>query len=342
MNITVSDQTIDVIIPWVDDNDSAWQALKDKYKEVSSADKSNSRYRDWDNLKYIFRGIEQFWPWINKVYLVTCGQRPQWLNLNHEKLIHVNHNEYIPKEYLPTFNSHTIELNLHRIENLSERFIYLNDDFFPLRPMKPTDFFRDGFPCDSALQQNLLSIYVPGDTNILYIDFTNLGLINAHFRKPNVTHRHFSKWYGPYLGLHGMIQALTKANQHFFTGFYMHHSAQSFLKSTFKTVWDNYPEYLHKHCLHKFRQNTDVNQWLIRYWQLAENKFSPYSMKHRKLYCVSTQNVDEILAVIKNQQCDIITINDSPGLSHDDFLQVKQQINQALDSLLPYKSSFEI
>ena len=99
---------IDVAIPWVDGNDPEWQKLKDQYSEVKSADKSDSRYRDWDNLIFLFRGIEKFWPWVNRVFLITCGQKPQWLNVNCEKLILVNHSDYIPKEYFPTFNSNTI------------------------------------------------------------------------------------------------------------------------------------------------------------------------------------------------------------------------------------------
>ena len=336
------DMNIDVVIPWVDGSDHNWQKLKDQYKGLKSADKSDSRYRDWDNLQYVFRGIEKFWPWVNRVFLVTCGQKPQWLNTNCEKLRLINHKDYISNEYLPTFNSHTIELNLHRIEELSEHFIYMNDDFFPIRPLKPTDFFKNGLPCDSATQQNLISIHIPEDTNIQYIDFSNLGLLNAHFRKRVVTRGNLYRWYGPYLGIHGMIQAFTKANQFFFTGFNMHHSAQSFLKSTFKTVWDCYHDYLHKHCLNKFRHNTDVNQWLIRYWQLAENKFYPYNMKNRKLFVVGKGNTKEIISAISKQQYDIITINDSPRLSDDDFQLIKPRINQALDSLLPNKSSFEL
>lgn len=335
-------QKIDVVIPWVDGNDPNWQIQKDLYKGVTSADKSESRYRDWDNLQYVFRGIEKFWPWVNRVFLITCAQKPQWLNDNCERLILITHSDYIPHEYLPTFNSHTIELNLHRIDELSEHFIYLNDDFFPIRPMKPTDFFRDGLPCDTAEQQTLLSIYVNGDTNIQHIDFTNLGLLNAHFRKRAVIRHHLRNWYGTYLGIHGMLQALNKANQNFFTGFAMHHSAQSFLKSSFRKVWEHYPEYLDKHCQNKFRQDTDVNQWLVRYWQLAENNFSPYNMERRKLFRVMPENTAEIISAIEGQQYDIVSVNDSPILSQNDFEIIKPKINNALDALLPNKSSFEI
>ena len=140
-----------------------------------------------------------------------------------------------------------------------------------------------------------------------------------------------------------MMQAIKKANQHFFTGLYIVHSAQSFLKSTFDEVWHHYHDYLNEHCHNKFRQNTDVNQWLVRYWQLAENKFAPYNkMKRRKLFSPSLSNCDEIITSIIQQKYDIISINDNPLLSNTDFMAIKPRINEALDSLLPDKSIFEI
>jgi len=330
---------IDVVIPWVDGNDPNWQAEKNKYSGIKSTDNSSARYRDWNNLQYIFRGIEKFWPWVNNVFLITCGQKPTWLNTKCEKLRLVNHTDYMPDEFLPTFNSKTIELNLHRIEELSEHFIYLNDDFFPIRPLNAIDFFKEGLPCDCAEQTNLLSIYVPGDVDVQYTDFTNLGLLNAYFRKRIVTTHNLNRWYGPYLGLHGMLQAILKANQHFFTGFTMQHSAQSYLKSSFKKVWDAYPVILHTQCLNKFRQPIEANQWLVRYWQLAENNFYPYGMKKRKMF---NKNFNEATTAIKEQRYDIICINDNPLISQKDFLLAKSQINQALDSLLPHKSVYEI
>ena len=111
---------IDVVITWVDGNDKAWQAEKEKYLPLRS---DKVRYRNWDNVQYIFRGIEKFMPWVNCVHFVTWGHLPKWMNTNYEKLHVVNHKDFIPKEYLPTFNSNAIELNLHRIPGLSENFI---------------------------------------------------------------------------------------------------------------------------------------------------------------------------------------------------------------------------
>ena len=59
----------------------------------------------------------------------------------------VFHNEFMPKDVLPTFNSRAIEMYLHRIPDLAPCFLYGNDDMFPLEPMSEDDFFRDYLPC---------------------------------------------------------------------------------------------------------------------------------------------------------------------------------------------------
>ena len=102
---------IDFVIPWVDGSDLEWRKNKNKYsgKIDEPVDITDARYRDWDILKYWFRGVEKYAPWVHKIYFVTCGQKPDWLNENHDKLVLVNHEDYIPHEYLPTFSSHTIE-----------------------------------------------------------------------------------------------------------------------------------------------------------------------------------------------------------------------------------------
>ena len=111
----MNNKKIDFVITWVDGNDVSWQKEKEKY----SLTKEDVRFRDWDTLRYLFRGIEKFTPWVHKVYFVTWGHIPKWLNTTNPKLVIVNHQEFIPKKYLPTFNSHAIELNLHRWKQLT-------------------------------------------------------------------------------------------------------------------------------------------------------------------------------------------------------------------------------
>ena len=140
------DERIDFVIPWVDGCDTKWKELRNKFAGTNPEDSADYRFRDWENLKYLFRWIEKFTPWVNNIFFITCGQYPSWLNINHPKLKFIKHDDYIPHEYLPTFNANTIELNLHRINELSEHFVYFNDDMFIIDYMKRTDFFECWLP----------------------------------------------------------------------------------------------------------------------------------------------------------------------------------------------------
>ena len=139
---------IDFVVLWVDGSDPVWQAEKAKY-QGKTLDDSNApnRFRDWGLMPYWFRAVEKFAPWVRKIHFVTCGHVPAFLNLAHPKLHHVKHEGFLPPEVLPTFSSHAIEMNLHRIPGLAEHFVYFNDDMFLIRSVPETAFFRDGLPC---------------------------------------------------------------------------------------------------------------------------------------------------------------------------------------------------
>lgn len=333
---------IDLVLPWVDGNDQEWRKEKAKYANTNYMDKSDSRYRDWGNLRYVFRGIDQFLPWINHVFFITNGQKPEWLNLNHPKLRFVTHQDYMPSEYLPTFSSIPIELNLHRIKDLSEHFIYMNDDMAFLRPQKREDYFDDdGKPYDYTYQHSIFNVKGDNGFGVNVIEFCCLGLINGHFRKKNVQKGHFMNWYGPYLGLRGQLLAILKARQKFFLGFDNPHSAQSFKKSTWEEVWQAEPSYLHQSSLCKFRENMNVSQYLFRYWQLAKNDFHPRRFKDRLFFNVCDDNLQEVVNTILSNRCSVVCINDSENYHISDFEKTKALINGALNKVLPEKSSFE-
>lgn len=174
---------IDFVVTWVDGNDPVWQAEKAKYQVNVSNDDRNIRYREWDNLQYFFRGVDKFAPWVNKVYLVTYGHYPKWLNLNCKKLSVVKHEDFMNKKYLPTFNCNPIALNIFRIKDLSERFVFFYDDMFLLRPVKRELFFagKDCLPTDFAIASTL-STTNKYDT-VQFMKFNNITIINTHFDK---------------------------------------------------------------------------------------------------------------------------------------------------------------
>ncbi len=138
---------IDFVITWVDMNDPEWQKDYARYKGSVNPNEKNStsvaRFRDHGLLKYWFRGVEEFAPWVRKIHFVTCGQKPEWLNAKHHKLNLVSHKDYIPNKFLPVFNSSLIEIYLHKIPDLSEHFVYFNDDFFIINNLTEERFFSN-------------------------------------------------------------------------------------------------------------------------------------------------------------------------------------------------------
>jgi len=103
---------------------------------------SASRYRDNGELRYSIRSLHKYAPWLRKIFIVTNGQVPAWLDTTHPRLHVVTHAEIFPDpSVLPTFSSPAIETHLHRIPGLSRRFIYFNDDVMLGAPVWPDSFF---------------------------------------------------------------------------------------------------------------------------------------------------------------------------------------------------------
>ncbi len=132
---------MDVVITYVNGLDPLWQKDYEKWTSVPVMEK---RFRDWGTLKYLLRGIEKHMPFVKNVYLVVArdSQVPSWVDRDVLKV--VLHSDIIPEGHLPTFNSTTIEMFLHKIPGLSERYLYFNDDIFPVSRCTPDDFYEDG------------------------------------------------------------------------------------------------------------------------------------------------------------------------------------------------------
>lgn len=129
---------MDAVITYVNGLDPVWQA---QYAQITQQPVLQKRFRDWGLLPYLFRGIEQYLPFVERIFLVVSSdsQVPEWVNRQTVQV--VLHEQIIPAPFLPTFNSSAIEMFLRCIPDLSEQFLYLNDDCFPVLPMSPDLFF---------------------------------------------------------------------------------------------------------------------------------------------------------------------------------------------------------
>lgn len=329
---------IDFVILWVDGSDPVWLEDKKKYTEkAENGSEEDNRFRDWDNLKYWFRGIEKYTPWVNKIHFITYGHLPKWLNKDNEKLNIVKHEDIIEKKYLPTFNSNVIEMNMHKIADLSEHFVAFNDDMFICSKMEKDDFFSsDGLPKDECVQNAIIS-YGNKD-QIAHACMNNIDIINRNFNKRIVMKKNFLKFVNLKYGLKN-FRTLFLLPWYAFTGFHNPHLPVSHLKSTFDEVFNIEGEYIEKTFDNKFRKSDDISHWVMRYWNLCSGKFCPRKSKIGKYFDASNNNAD-ICRAIESKKVKLLCINDSS--TNYDFDRAKAEINESFEKVFPQKSSFEI
>lgn len=332
----MSNQQIDLVLPWVNGSDPLWLAEKNKYDMGHEV--SDVRYESWDNLQYIFRGIEKYMSWVHKVFFITWGHIPEWLNTSYEKLAVVRHDEYIPKEFLPTFNSNVIEMNYFRIKELSENFILFNDDLFITQPIPEEYYFQNGVPCGEAVETHFILKADKGmDLQMNYACVNNMVILNRNFDKRKVIRENAGKWFNPIYG-ERMQQNVNLSYWNNFESFVYPHEAMPMRKSILREIWEKEPNALRKASGNKFRSYSDVTQRLITMWQICSGEFVPHKFRG-KLYLIDKDNYKEAAEAILNQEYPVVSLNES---STEDFAMIKETINMALDKVFSEKSKFEL
>lgn len=341
-------QTIDFVITWVDGNDPAWQKEREEYQEPQALDKKKRdsekdnrevRFRDYGILKYWFRAVEKYAPWVHKIYFITWGHIPEWLNTSNPKIVVVKHHEFIPAKYLPTYNSNVIELNLHRIESLSEHFVSFNDDFFLTAKTTEEDFFKNGLPCDQLESRIVYNYHV--EDIFPHTEFNNMGIINRNFTQEDKI-KQKDKWiseqYLPEENQGNQLDLMAPK----FLGFKDYHVSIPFLKSTFFKVWEKEGALLDQVCRHRFRTPMDVSIWFIRYWQLIEGTFEIRNMRDFGKYFTLAFYNSRMYEAIENETYVEICMNDKPNPEKPfDFETKKKELEEVFQRKHPIKSSFE-
>ena len=334
---------IDFVVTWLDSNDPDWRKDLSYYSPKSKGHKEKARFREMNIFKYWFRSVEVNAPWVHKVYLVTNGKFPDWINKDNPKLELIKHSDYIAEEYLPTFNSRTIELNLHKIKGLSEHFVYFNDDMLLNSPVKPDYYFKDGLPCDLNKETCFnVPIYTPKDKFATYISMlADIGIINKHFNRWETVLQSPKRWFGFHLGISGFIMSCILSRQRLFIGFTNFHNEQTYLKSLFNELWDKEPEILQASCT-RFREDNTVNSYIFRYWQFARNLFYPMKRSRAFFFIIKRDVADLVEKALKNKNIASICLNDSTLCTDDDFDYISNRLKEMLERKFPNKSSFEI
>ena len=294
---------IDLVITYVNNNEPVWKNAFIKtctqynyYRKMGSM--IGQRFDDIGlfetNLKLIMKNM----PWLNKIYLVVSNkeQVPSYAKkICGDKLKVVMHHEFIYSQYLPTFNSTTIEMFLWNIKGLEEHFIYINDDMFPVNKLEPSDFYED---------------------NKIKIDFItdNIESVKSNqFRKVCIN---------SYVDIAKRVKHSVLAN-----GTYDRplHSFTPMIKSNCKKCYQLLGTDITDH-LGRFRSDTQHNQYIYpNYENLVVGTLkSPIKFKYLEL----DFPLEEIKQGIMENQ--IVCINDSHNKNGIDIKAIKNMLGEQI------------
>lgn len=288
---------IDLVITYVDDSDPVWQQEISKFNTEIYSD----RYRSWDMLKFWFRGVAAYMPFIHNIYLVVSNieQVPLWLDTT--KIHVILHKDIIPEKLLPTFNSTTIEMYLHNIKGLSEHFIYSNDDMMPMNAMEASEFFTDdGKPIYDIIHKD-------SATNIFWQQCKRSYMLAAKLSENKIDNSCY---------------ILTK------------HSMSPMLKSIFEEVHIKAKDQIFKSCT-KFREPWNFTQYLFPNYALFTKKAitGNWSFQYFRL-----DQCQALFKAIVSDKHAIMCLNDC---SIENFNECKHDLIKVLEDIFPTKCKFE-
>ena len=292
---------MDAIITYVNGLDPVWQ---ESYNKFAGTPAITKRYRDWGTLKYLLRGIETCIPSVNNVFLLVSGdsQVPGWIDRKNTRI--VPHGDIIPQQFLPTFNSTTIEMFMHRIPDLDEQFIYFNDDMFPVLECSSEDFFRDGKA-------------VIGFRNHLFAS-------DKYKKRVRNSDRQARKAAG------------VKAGPFFVRP---QHTCSPMLRSASNEVYDFSREEIFK-VVTRLRTPYNFNQYLFLDYLYFKGLTYPGKISNKHL-SPAVHNPSTIVSNILNPKTKMLCINDV-HLSEGDFEKYRTAVVSAFERHFPKKSRFEL
>ena len=319
----MQDIKIDLVYLWVNDKDEEWQAKRCYWAKklgVANAEENNDcRYSNNDELKYSLRSAEMYAPWINKIFIVTDNQIPNWLDTNHPKIKIIDHKEIMPEECLPCFNSNAIETCIDNIPELSEYFLYANDDMFFADSVQPSDFFdKTGKPIVNLRYRDWLE---PTNTHMQNILYT----IDKYCRKFT-----FDK---------NLLQIEPS------------HCIDAYRKSYLKACKDSFQTEISDTKINKFRVQNQIQRIIFSMYliehdlgilkinpQIAEQEFQ---MHVENLY-LRIEDISYMKMKLDTLTPKLLCINDTPYCSDNERIQLKQFLCQIFLNMPEWEKKEEL
>lgn len=252
---------IDIVYSVVLTNDSVWKNKIKFHMKKHNIEKLNPDRYNFNNEILISLYLLQInVEWINNIYIITDNQKfnIEFLTPKFRKKIKfIDHKDIIPKNFLPTFNSITIETFIWKIPDLSNYYLYMNDDFFICKRYYLSDIFNR----------------------------SGKFIINVQKYKnnPDISIYNKNKWLTPEYNAYKLLTQHEDKKITYISSIL--HAPYKFNKNLCKIVYNKYKKYIDPH-LTSFRDNR-LNQGNINFIALTYM----YSIAHN---FVEYENVKDI------------------------------------------------
>ena len=298
------DFDVDLVVPFVKNREKVWlntyneHCMKNKGKICT--DSNSVRFDDIGFFKFMLMGVKKFMPFIRKVHLIVSNIEQVPPYIDKEKTNIVLHKDIIPKKFLPTFNSTTIEMFIHNIPDLSEHFIYSNDDMYPLNFLTKEDFFTE----DGKIKMNY--------KNELILDSNN------QFRK---------------VCYNNQVYVCKNFNFPFKENEFIKpcHTMTPMIKSNVKMVREKNIFEIETN-IDAFRTDKQHNQYIYPIYEILNNNCDDSSIKF--MYVDSGYGKENIINEILNKNNQIICINDVLSEKRMEMILNKIEIVNAFNEKL--------
>lgn len=281
--------TIDYVVPMIFPDDLKWRhdyaTANGCFRDDRSA-LTSVRYRSWGTEHLLIQCVRKHLPWIRNVVILLArkSQVQPWMldeiaatrnGMPHIRIVF--HNEFMPKDVLPTFNSRAIEMYLHRIPDLAPYFLYGNDDMFPIAPMPVEDFYRDGLPCLHYKERPF------NPERVFQVACMNgLNFVASHFDK------HF--------------------DDHWLR---IGHNVVPMVKATCEMFWQHWPKQMQA-SVTRFRLTQNFNQYIYSWHHILSGQY----IDHRapRTYLSVDAPIDDIREAIRTAD-GLLCINDNNSVN---------------------------
>jgi len=225
-------ENVSIVYTWVNGSVPDYRALRGRYGGRHHV--GGSRDRDSDELKHSFRSIEKFMPWWKgKLFLVTPGMYPSWINRNNPRIVLIDQNDIIPpqaRNLLPSFSTNALEFFFYNIPGLTDVFIYMNDDNFLGRQAEPWHFFTPD-----------------GGARFFFDFYTNISCDSSFYDASQV-------YYTALCNTHGaLIDRYGRADR-----FKLQHAPFVIYKNAYEKLFERWEQDIYQTLLHRFRNPRDV------------------------------------------------------------------------------------